>query len=251
MAAAVDVCRVALERRQNLTIGVVNAAKLVKMRHDPLLRDSVLGADMVLADGMSVVWASRVLRRPLPERVAGIDLFTELLKQAERLGGSVYFLGAKQDVLARMLEQIALKHPRLKLAGSRDGYFRPEEEPAVAEAIRRSGADYLFVAMTSPMKEKFLARWGAKLDVRVCHGVGGSFDVLAGEVQRAPERWQRLGMEWLYRVVQEPRRLWRRYLVTNVMFLALLTKELVSTTPRYPVPDLGTVLHAGETPRGG
>lgn len=232
-------CRDAVERDETLAIGVVNAAKLVKMRDDALLRDSVVGSDLVLADGMSVVWASRLLGRPLPERVAGIDIFTELLGVAEETGRSVYLLGAAQEVLDRLVERIGELHPQLRIAGARNGYFDEPEEESVADAIRESGADYLFVGITSPKKEKFLARWGRDLGVHVCHGVGGSFDVVAGKVRRAPRLWQKLGLEWFYRLLQEPRRMWKRYLVTNTRFMMLCVKERFRRAPAHPAPGSG------------
>jgi N-acetylglucosaminyldiphosphoundecaprenol N-acetyl-beta-D-mannosaminyltransferase len=187
----------------------------------------------MLADGMAVVWASRLLGRPLPERVSGIDLFTNLLEAAGERGESVYILGAKQDVLDRVIKIIHKRYPGVTVAGARHGYFSNEDEPAIAEAIRQAGADYLFLGMTTPKKEQFIGRWGATMGVKVCHGVGGSLDVMAGEVKRAPERWQKLGLEWLYRVCQEPRRLWKRYLVTNTLFLGLLVRELFVKSPPY------------------
>lgn len=212
----------AIARRERLRIGVVNAAKLVNMRRDPALRQDVLSSDLILADGMAVVWASRLLGRPLPERVPGIDLMLGMLRRGAAMGHRVYCLGAKQEVLDRIAARIARDYPGVVLAGCHHGYFSPDQEPAVAAAIAGARADILFVAMTSPRKEHFMARWGDQLGVPVCHGVGGSFDILAGKVRRAPERWQRLGLEWLYRVCQEPRRLWRRYLVTNTLFCAMV-----------------------------
>lgn len=228
-----ELCDAAVTQRRAFTIGVVNAAKLVKMREDDRLRASVLGCDIVLADGLSIVWASRLLRRGLPERVAGIDLFTGLLERAERRKQSVYLLGATGDVMERLVRRIAADHPSLRLAGSRDGYFSPDEEESIAGEIRRSGADFLFVGMSSPRKENFLARWWTELGVSVCHGVGGSFDVLAGEVRRAPVWMQRAGLEWFFRLAQEPRRLWRRYLSTNSRFAWLCIKELLRPTEVY------------------
>jgi N-acetylglucosaminyldiphosphoundecaprenol N-acetyl-beta-D-mannosaminyltransferase len=126
---------------------------------------------------------------------------------------------------------MAADYPGVQVAGSRDGYFKDAEEQAVAADIGASRADILLVAMTSPKKEKFLARWSETLGVPVCHGVGGSFDVMAGKVERAPDLWQRLGLEWLYRVKQEPRRLWRRYLVTNALFCGMLCSAFVRSLP--------------------
>lgn len=233
MSDVLDRCRAALTTRQRMLVGVVNAAKMVKLRHDAHLRDSLLECDVLLADGQAVVWASRLLRRRVPERVAGIDLFEQLLDLAAGDGWSVYLLGAKPDVLAMLREQLATRFPGLKIAGSRDGYFTDAEAADVAADIRESGADLLFLGMTSPKKENFLGDFGSTLNVPVLHGVGGSFDILAGITKRAPVRWQRLGLEWLYRVLQEPGRLWRRYLITNVTFIALVLRELVRRQPPY------------------
>ena len=139
----------------------------------------------------------------------------------------MYYLGATPDVLASAVSRIAALFPRMQIAGQHDGYFTQDDEVVVASDIIAAKADILLVAMNSPKKEHFLARWGDHLGIPVCHGVGGSFDVVAGKVRRAPLAWQRLGLEWLYRVKQEPRRLWRRYLVTNSMFCALVLTEFV------------------------
>lgn len=227
LGQTVQLCLDAVERGELLEVGVVNAAKIVKMRRDPDLRDAVLGCDVIVADGQSVVWASRVLRRPLPERVAGIDLFQRLLFMAELQGRSVYFLGARAEVLGTMVARIRVQHPKLRIAGHQHGYYSADEAPAVADAIKGSGADLLFLGMTSPKKEVFVATYGERTGAKVVHGVGGSFDVLAGVVKRAPVLWQRLGCEWLYRVLQEPRRLGRRYLTTNVAFAGLVAGEWV------------------------
>lgn len=211
--------------RGRLQIGIVNAAKLVHMRRDPTLEADVLSCDLILADGVPVVWASRLLGRPLPERVAGIDLMLGMLRPRNGNGYRVYCLGATEDVLTAAARRIAADYPHIRLVGLQNGYFTNHEQPAIVAAIADAKPDILLVGMSSPKKERFLARWRDELGVPVCHGVGGSFDVLAGKVRRAPLAWQRLGLEWLYRVCQEPRRLWRRYLVTNTVFCALVIKE--------------------------
>ncbi|MBM9503521.1 WecB/TagA/CpsF family glycosyltransferase [Actinacidiphila acididurans] len=236
MDRTVERCLATVRAGERLEIGVVNAAKLVGMRRDPRLAEAVGGCDLVLADGQSVVWASRLLRRPLPERVAGIDLFLRLLAAAEPEGIPVYFLGAREEVLARMLDEVRRRFPRLTVAGHRNGYFTDAEQPAVADAVRDSGAAMLFLGMTSPKKEIFTASYGKQTGVQVVHGVGGSFDVLAGVTRRAPRSWQRLGLEWLYRLLQEPRRLARRYVTTNAAFVLMTVRELVRPTP---APGLG------------
>lgn len=231
MDQALDRCRLALHTREPLLIGVLNAAKIVNQRRDPMLRQALLDCHLLLADGQSVVWASRLLGRPLPERVAGIDLFTQLLELAHRQRHSIYLLGARPDVLAALERTIAQRWPGLRLAGSHDGYFADADAPDIAEAIRASGADMVFLGMASPKKEIFLRRFQHQLGVPVLHGVGGSFDVMAGITKRAPLGWQRLGLEWAYRLVQEPRRMWKRYLVTNSAFIALTMAEAVHPTP--------------------
>ena len=233
---AVAVAERALHDHTRLLIGVVNAAKVVKLKTDGFLRESLLECDLLLADGQSVVSASRMLGKPLPQRVAGIDLFEALLDLADREGLGIYLLGAKPDVLDRLLREIAVRWPGAVVSGSRDGYFDESQADEVARDIAASGADMLFLGMTTPRKEIFLGRYADQLDVPILHGVGGSFDVLAGVTKRAPEAWQQHGMEWAYRVAQEPRRLWRRYLVTNTAFVCLLAAERIHPRHSYPRP---------------
>jgi len=238
MREAVDWVDRAVSSRERLHVGVVNAAKIVNMRRDPELRNDVLSSDVVFADGMSVVWASRLLGPALPERVTGIDLMHRILERGQARGYRVYLLGATPEVVETAAARMRALYPGIEVVGRHHGYFTDAEEEGVASAIERARPDVLFVAMTSPRKERFLSRWSGRLGVPVCHGVGGSLDVLAGHVKRAPERWQRLGLEWLYRVMQEPRRLWRRYLVTNSIFVGLVLAELarraVSGDPLWP-----------------
>jgi N-acetylglucosaminyldiphosphoundecaprenol N-acetyl-beta-D-mannosaminyltransferase len=231
MAQTIAHCDQTIRLQRRLMIGVVNAAKVVNMRRTPILGQAVLQSDLVLADGMAIVWASRILRQPLPERVAGIDLFERLLQLANERNYSIYLLGATQDVMDRLLDRITTQYPKLRIAGSRNGYFDGAQAEQIALQIKELHPDMLFLGMTSPKKEIFLAQWAGLLDVAVCHGVGGSFDVLSGQVKRAPAVWQRLGLEWLYRVVQEPRRMWRRYLVTNSIFICLLLREIFHRSP--------------------
>jgi N-acetylglucosaminyldiphosphoundecaprenol N-acetyl-beta-D-mannosaminyltransferase len=223
---ALDIVDDAIARRAPLHIGVVNAAKVVNMQRDPSLRDDVMSSDLILADGIAVVWASRLLRRPLPERVTGIDLMMGMLRHGQARRYRIYCLGATEEVSHAVADRIAADFPNVVVAGRHHGYFSESEEAEIAQQVATARPDILFVAITSPKKERFLAHWSATMDVPVCHGVGGSFDVLAGKVERAPERWQRLGLEWLYRVKQEPGRLWRRYLVTNTLFCVMLAREL-------------------------
>lgn len=210
-----------------LSIAIVNVAKLVNMRRDPRLRASVESGDLVLADGAPVVWLSRWTGQPLPERVAGVDLMFELFKLADERRLRVYLLGAKADTLNRVVEIAQRDYPNMVVSGFRDGYFSDEQEEGVALAIRDARPDILLVAMSSPKKEVFMKRWEDVMGARICHGVGGSFDVMAGLTRRAPRWMQRCGLEWLFRVLQEPRRMWKRYLVTNTVFMILAARELL------------------------
>lgn len=221
---ALDEIERAIAENQHIHIGVVNAAKIVNMHRNSALKEDVLASDMIFADGMAVVWASKVLGKPLPERVTGIDLMSGLLERSDRKGYRVFLLGASEEVSQEVERQIKETYPRAVIAGRRNGYYREEEEEEIALSVARAKADILFVAITSPKKEQFMARWQATMNVKVVHGVGGSFDVMAGKVKRAPEQWQKYGLEWLYRVKQEPGRLWKRYLVTNTLFIWMVCK---------------------------
>jgi len=223
---AIDTIDNVIKERSSLHIGMINAAKIINMRRNPDLNSAVRSSNMILADGSSVVLASKILRKTLPERVAGIDLMHGILERGSKEGYRVFCLGATAEVLSKTIEEITRMYPGVIIAGSSDGYFDESGEEKVAQKIAEAKADVLFVAITSPKKEKFMARWNQLMNVPVVHGVGGSFDVMAGKVQRAPLIWQKYGMEWLYRVKQEPRRLWKRYLITNTLFVCLLLKEM-------------------------
>lgn len=223
MQQVLDIVDDSIKARKLLMIGVINAAKVMNMRKNPELAVDVNGSNLVLADGMSIVYASHLLRRRLPERISGIDLMHCILEQGNDKRYRVYCLGATEEVSATVEQRFRAQYPGVVLAGRRNGYFNDDEEQAIAEDIAKRNVDVLFVAITSPKKERFMARWAGQLNVCVIHGVGGSFDVVAGLVQRAPQSWQKLGLEWLYRVKQEPRRLWKRYLITNVAFVCALS----------------------------
>jgi len=205
---------------------VVNVDKLVKASRDPGLRRIVNECDLVSADGMPVVWASRLLGKPLKERVAGIDLFEALMRRAADKGWRVFLLGARAEVTGAVAEIYRRRYPGLALAGWRDGYWRDEaEEAQVARTVADSRADLLFVAISSPKKEHFLGKYQAAMRVPFAMGVGGTFDVAAGRVRRAPAWMQRAGLEWFWRFLQEPRRMFRRYFIDDMAFVWLLIKE--------------------------
>jgi N-acetylglucosaminyldiphosphoundecaprenol N-acetyl-beta-D-mannosaminyltransferase len=203
----------------------LNAAKVVELDHHPELAATITQCSLISVDGQAVVWASRFLGQRVPERVAGIDLFERLLAEAADAGRRVYLLGARKDVVTDVARIATERFPGLVIAGARSGYWAPEEEAEVVAAVAASRADLLFVALPSPRKELFMDGWATELGVPFRMGVGGSFDVMAGRTARAPRWMQRIGMEWAYRLAQEPRRMARRYLVGNTAFVLLTLRK--------------------------
>ncbi|HBI70974.1 MAG TPA: glycosyltransferase [Massilia sp.] len=204
---------------------VVNVDKLVKASRDPDLRRIINECALVNADGMPVVWAARLLGKPLKERVAGIDLFEALMRRAGEKGWRVFLLGACEEVVAAVADTYRRRYPDLAIAGWRNGYWTVDEEAQVAAQVRASSADLLFVAISSPKKEQFLGRWQAEMRIPFAMGVGGTFDVAIGRVRRAPRWMRRAGLEWFYRFLQEPRRMFRRYFIDDLAFIWLFIKE--------------------------
>jgi N-acetylglucosaminyldiphosphoundecaprenol N-acetyl-beta-D-mannosaminyltransferase len=225
--ATVDRAVGAMKERALTQHVALNVAKLVKARRDPELRRDIVESDIIGIDGMGIVLAARLLGMGRPERVSGIDLMNALLGECARQGLKPYFLGAKQDALERAMAVARGRYPGIEFAGARNGYFRPHEEEAVVAAIRDSGADCLFIAMPTPRKERFLHEYRDVLNVPFIMGVGGSIDVLACQIDRAPDIMQRAGLEWLFRIYQEPGRMWWRYASTNIAFAGLLSRALL------------------------
>jgi N-acetylglucosaminyldiphosphoundecaprenol N-acetyl-beta-D-mannosaminyltransferase len=228
MQSAVDVCTGwALGTRAPHTVITANAAILCMMRRDPELRTACLAGDLIVADGMSVVWTSRLAGLPLPERVAGVDLMVGLLETAARHRLRVYLLGARPEVVEEMARRCTRDYPGLVVTGFRDGYFGPGDHAGIVADIRQAAPHMLFVGMPSPFKETWCERHRTALDVPVIMGVGGTFDVLTGYVKRAPRLLQALGLEWSWRLLMEPRKMWKRYLLTNSEYLVLAAGEIL------------------------
>lgn len=225
VARCLELCRA---RRASHLVVTANASHLCIMRRDPELARICRAGHIIVADGMAVVWALRASGQPVPERVAGIELMTHLLAAAGTHRLRVYFLGAKPEVVSTLVERSRAQYPGLEIAGFRDGYFGPDDHPKIVEEIRASGAHFLFVGMPSPFKEKWCGQHLERLQVPVIMGVGGSFDVLAGFVRRAPPWLQSLGMEWFWRLLMEPRKLWKRYLLSNCEFIWLAGRQIVA-----------------------
>jgi N-acetylglucosaminyldiphosphoundecaprenol N-acetyl-beta-D-mannosaminyltransferase len=223
MQQTVERCRGLIEAGRPAQHVVVNAGKVVMMQDVPGLREIIEHCDVVNADGQSVVWAGRVLGVPVPERVAGIDLMEQLLALAEDRQYRVFFLGATEEVLVAFTSEVRRRFPGMQIAGTRNGYFADDAE--VAAEISASRTQLLFVGISSPRKEFFLAEQLPRMGPVLAMGVGGSFDVWAGKTRRAPAWMQRAGLEWFYRLLQEPRRMWKRYLVGNTRFVIVVVKE--------------------------
>lgn len=204
---------------------VVNAAKIVNAQKDTILRHAINGSDIVNVDGMAVVWALRLLGYKIPERVSGIDLFDELIQVSAANGYKPYFLGATEEINDLMVSKIKGKYPEIEIAGSRNGYFSATEEMLVVNKITGSKPDLLFVGISSPRKEEFINKYFDYMNIPFVMGVGGSFDVYAGSTKRAPLWMQKNGLEWLFRIYQEPKRMWKRYLTTNTIFIWMVVKE--------------------------
>ena len=224
---AVDELIQAVHARERGVLCTVNVAILMMMRSNARLQRFVESSRWTVADGQPLIWASHLGQQPLPERVTGIDLIDLLCARAVREGIGVYFLGADNKITRKTADVLRNRHPGLDVRGCADGYFSPEQAPARAQAVAESGAEVLFVAMGVPRQEYFIEEQWEHFGARVVIGVGGSFDVIAGFRKRAPSYIQRAGLEWAYRLVQEPRRLFKRYLVTNSQFLGLMARTFI------------------------
>ena len=207
-----EVEKFVIEQRPLHLMGV-NADKINQCQSDEAIKKIVNESEIINADGASVVLASRFLGYQVPERVAGIDLMQRLLKLADEKSYSVYFFGAKEEVLQDMLQNFKEEYPNLRVVGHRNGYFSEEDEQDIQEDIREKNPDFVFVGiMDNGVNSIFM-------------GVGGSFDVLSGHIQRAPLWMQKSNLEWLFRVANEPKRLFKRYFVGNVTFIKRVLDE--------------------------
>lgn len=218
MEESVDRCHALIAERGHWRADL-NASIVLTALEDKKLREYLETSAISNADGQSMVWAGRMLGAPVYERVAGIDLFLQLIRHAPQRGDRVYLLGAKPEVVKAVADDFIGRG--VNVVGYRDGYWTQDDEPQVVKDIASANADLLFLAMPSPAKEHFVLRHKDSLGVGLAFGVGGSFDVISGRLKRAPRWVQNLGFEWCYRFVQEPRRLLKRYLVGNTRFVLL------------------------------
>lgn len=203
---------------------VVNAAKAVAAVEDATVRETINSCSLVNVDGQAVVWASKFLGDPLPERVAGIDFMHRLVDASVSSGLKLYLLGARANVVEAVAA--SFRDRGAEVVGFHDGYWRQEKTDAeLVREIAELQPDLLFIAVPSPFKENFLASNLESLGVKLCVGVGGSFDIVAGLTTRAPLWMQKSGLEWFFRLVQEPKRMVKRYLVGNSKFIYYVGRE--------------------------
>ena len=223
----------ALERARQLLAGgkasyvvTPNAEIAYEALHDEALRALLNGADLMLPDGAGVVLASKLLKTPVKQKVAGVDFADGLLGVLEQTGQGLYLLGSKPGVGELAAKKMLAKHPKLKISGIADGYF--QDEAPVVEKINASGADALFVCLGAPKQEQFMVRHLGDLNVKLMAGLGGSLDSFAGTVKRAPKWMIRLNLEWLYRLIKEPKR-FKRMLRLPKYLCAVLRKRIRGT----------------------
>ena len=220
MGETVEYVDVFIREKRPLHLVGVNADKINEIQKDDHLKKIVNESAIINADGISVIWASRILGEPVKERVAGIDLMYELLDLSEKQGYSIYLLGAKQHIIEKTYENIRKMYPALSIAGYRNGYFKKDEWQTIAEQIKASKADIVFIGISSPLKEYLVEYFQREAGITgVLMGVGGSFDVVSGEIARAPKWMRNMGLEWFFRYLQEPKRLGKRYFLGNVEFI--------------------------------
>ena len=203
---------------------VINASKVNLMEDDPELRRIVNSCPLINADGASIVWAAKKLGVLLKERVTGCDLFQELVRVASEKGYKIYLFGAKEEVVTKVKAIYEEQYPGIQIVGYRNGYFTEADEPEIVKNMAESGADMMFVAFSSPKKEYWVNKYLDQLNIPFVMGVGGSFDIVAGVTERAPQWFQDHGLEWFYRFIQEPRRMWKRYIIGNAKFVGLTYK---------------------------
>lgn len=221
------------ERGRAAHVVTLNAQFVEIAHHDPQFADVMRRSDLSVADGLSLVWASRVLGRRLPERVAGVDLMVRLCEAAAAEGSSVYFLGGSPGAASFSSQRLRREFPRLTVAGvdcPPAGFTNdPEECTEVARRIELAKPDLLFVGLGAPKQEYWIERY-AHLPAKVMMGIGGTFELVAGFRKRAPLLIQQTGFEWLWRLCMEPRRLWKRYLIGNTHFILFVFKQWWSQT---------------------
>ncbi len=210
-----------LDRTGTAKIYTPNSEIMMQAQRDPGLKDILNQADLLIADGAGVVLASRILKRPLKEKVSGVDLVKRILENTNKRPASFFIFGARPGVAEKAAENIMSQYPKAEIKGWQHGYFCSDEEDTIINRINESGADILLVGLGAPKQEKWIHRNAHRLNCKVAMGIGGSIDVLAGTAALAPEFMRRAGLEWLFRLVKEPRRLPRMMDLPRFILLSI------------------------------
>lgn len=211
-----------IETGRKSFIVAINPEKILKIRKDEKLAELIGCAEYPIPDGTGVIIASKVKRGNIRKRITGIDSMLLICRMAAKLGHSIFLYGAKPEVVKEATKVLAREYPGLKIAGYLDGYVK--DERVVLNTINASNADILFVALGSPSQEEFIMCNREKLCAKIYQGVGGSYDVISGNIKRAPKFMQRCGLEWLYRLIKQPSRIWRQLLLFKFLFLLLVDR---------------------------
>lgn len=206
---ALSIAEDLLDKEGTSVIFTPNPEIIMMAQDDAQMRGILNCADLCTADGIGVVYGSKILGDPVPQRVAGFDLACALLEKISKTGDGVFLFGAKPGVAELAKENLEKKYPGIIVSGIHNGYFKPDEEEQIVKEINASGAKLLLVCLGAPKQEKWIAQHRDKLSVRLCMGVGGTLDVLAGTARRAPEIFIKLNMEWIYRLLKNPSRIGR------------------------------------------
>jgi len=231
MVEAIDTIVSYARTRRGAYVVTPNVDHLVKLQHDKVFREVYEHADLILADGMPLIWAAKLLKTPLKEKVSGSDLFVEFARRAADEGLRLYFLGGREGAAEAAANLLRGRFPKLQVVGTYCPYFGFQDDPLenarIAATVHDADPHVLFVGLGAPKQELWIYRNREALNVPVSIGVGVSFEFVAGMVKRAPRPLQKLGLEWGWRLAMEPRRLWRRYLVDDREFFGLLWKQYV------------------------
>lgn len=224
------VCELAKDRSRVHTVAAINTEKTFIMAANEEIRSYVEGADLIIPDGIGIVKAAKILYGRHLERVAGADLMQSICEASGKQGLKIYIYGARENVNASAVEMINKKYPDVQIVGRSNGYIPPEKNDDLISDINNSNADILFLALGSPMQEHWVRKNSPRLHVAVCMGIGGTLDTIVGTVKRAPISWQKCGLEWLYRFIKQPRRIYRSRRVFKYAFRVFWVKLFVGTT---------------------
>ncbi|QRN85025.1 WecB/TagA/CpsF family glycosyltransferase [Clostridia bacterium] len=217
----------AIASKERMQVNTLNAEILYQALHDSRLMETINGCDLVTPDGTGIVWASEQLGTPCKERVTGIDLLNNLLKQSPKKGYKIYFYGSKPEILERAIKNIRETYPGINIVGSTHGYIKEDEQGKLLQDIQKKEPDLLFVALGAPRQEYWIESSLKELPSLVAVGVGGSLDVISGELKRAPEFFQKLRLEWLYRALIQPSRFKRLMVLPRFMLAVKRQKRAI------------------------